>query len=305
MPRKKSTEPKVGALKKELRELRSTTCRPISKMKKEEVLSELGKYRTSKTEKVEEKVEAKVEEKPVAESKMKKAVEELRKVETETKGRNIKRKNEGRVAKAMEGLRKVEAETKERNVKRKIASEAEGLVSNAKKINEVLDLKKKNQIASFEILDDVSDKEFKLRKAVYNTFPEEVKKGIKEGFKKKGMDITTDNFIKSKGFCDLIDYRNKTRRAKEKSKLVLNEDEKKEDKMYAKLSSDTESVESASDVEEAPKSKPKKLSLKDVKEIKKTKKEAEPSATGKKPKFIKGSQEAKDYMASIRAKKGK
>ena len=37
MPRKKSFEPKIGEMKKELRALRLKECPPISKMKKAEV----------------------------------------------------------------------------------------------------------------------------------------------------------------------------------------------------------------------------------------------------------------------------
>ena len=71
MPRKKSLEPKIGAMKKELRMLRLKSCPPISKMKKAEVYNELNRLKGMKDLETRET-----------------AVEGLRKVESETKARN-------------------------------------------------------------------------------------------------------------------------------------------------------------------------------------------------------------------------
>lgn len=116
MPRKKSFEPKIGEMKKELRLLRLKECPPISKMKKAEVSTELMRLKGVKDETTRTT-----------------AVEGLRKVEAETKARNEERMMEGEkvvkgrknMAKALEGLRKVETETKERNTGRKKKAEAE------------------------------------------------------------------------------------------------------------------------------------------------------------------------------------
>ena len=106
MPRKKSHEPKIGEMKKELRMLRLKECPPISKMKKAEVHTELIRLKGIKDTETRET-----------------AVEGLRKVEVETKARNEVRKVEGEekvakgrknMAKALEGLRKVEEETKKK-----------------------------------------------------------------------------------------------------------------------------------------------------------------------------------------------
>lgn len=107
MPRKKSDEPKISVLKKELRTLRLKECPPISKMKKVQVLAELDKHRGIIKKEYDEKNEAT----------MTKATEQLRGIEADTMKRNTARKSS---AKAMEGLRRVEAETKERNTARKM-----------------------------------------------------------------------------------------------------------------------------------------------------------------------------------------
>lgn len=106
MPRKKSFEPKIGEMKKELRALRLKECPPISKMKKAEVSVELARLKGVKDTETRET-----------------AVEGLRKVEAETKARNEVRKEEGEklvkgrknmIAKAMEGLSKTAEETKKK-----------------------------------------------------------------------------------------------------------------------------------------------------------------------------------------------
>ena len=107
MPRKKSDEPKISVLKKELRTLRLKECPPISKMKKVQVIAELDKHRGIIKKEYDEKNEAT----------MTKATEQLRGIEADTMKRNTARKSS---AKAMEGLRRVEAETKERNTARKM-----------------------------------------------------------------------------------------------------------------------------------------------------------------------------------------
>jgi hypothetical protein len=107
MPRKKSDEPKISVLKKELRTLRLKECPPISKMKKVQVIAELDKHRGIIKKEYDDKNEAT----------MTKATEQLRGVEADTMKRNTARKSS---AKAMEGLRRVEAETKERNTARKM-----------------------------------------------------------------------------------------------------------------------------------------------------------------------------------------
>ena len=107
MPRKKSDEPKISVLKKELRNLRLKECPPISKMKKMQVMAELDRHRGIVKKEYEDKNEKTME----------KATEQLREVEAGTMKRNTARKSS---AKAMEGLRRVEAETKERNMGRKM-----------------------------------------------------------------------------------------------------------------------------------------------------------------------------------------
>lgn len=107
MPRKKSFEPKIGEMKRELRALRLKECPPISKMKKAEVSVELQRLKGVKDAETRET-----------------AVEGLRKVEAETKARNEVRKEEGEtvvkgrknmIAKAMEGLSKTAEETKKKS----------------------------------------------------------------------------------------------------------------------------------------------------------------------------------------------
>jgi hypothetical protein len=107
MPRKKSFEPKIGEMKKELRLLRLKECPPISKMKKAEVSVELMRLKGVKDEATRTT-----------------AVEGLRKVEEETKARNEVRKEEGEkvvkgrknmIAKAMEGLSKTTEEIKKKS----------------------------------------------------------------------------------------------------------------------------------------------------------------------------------------------
>ena len=107
MPRKKSFEPKIGEMKKELRALRLKECPPISKMKKAEVSVELARLKGIKDTETRET-----------------AVEGLRKVEAETKARNEVRKEEGEklvkgrknmIAKAMEGLSKTTEEIKKKS----------------------------------------------------------------------------------------------------------------------------------------------------------------------------------------------
>lgn len=107
MPRKKSFEPKIGEMKKELRALRLKECPPISKMKKAEVHTELQRLKGVKDEETRTT-----------------AVEGLRKVEAETKARNEERKVEGEkvvkgrknmIAKAMEGLSKTAEEIKKKS----------------------------------------------------------------------------------------------------------------------------------------------------------------------------------------------
>ncbi len=61
-----------------------------------------------------------IQESEKPETKRAKAVEGLRKVEAETKARNVARAETATRAKAIEGLRKVEAETKERNIARAV-----------------------------------------------------------------------------------------------------------------------------------------------------------------------------------------
>ena len=102
MPRVKVSGPKISQLKKELRELRSSECPPISKMKKAQVVEEIARLRV---------------EKPAPKTSLpEETISKLKMVEEETKKRNVARKSS---AKALEGLRKVEAETKGRNKERK------------------------------------------------------------------------------------------------------------------------------------------------------------------------------------------
>lgn len=69
---------KVGQLKKMLREVRAKECPPIAKMKKAQVIAEIGRVKED------------VEVKQVA--KREKAVKQLRVVEAETKARNVAKK---------------------------------------------------------------------------------------------------------------------------------------------------------------------------------------------------------------------
>lgn len=280
MPRKKSDAPNVRELKKQLRTLRADQCRPISKMKKEEVLSELSKLK--KPEKVEEVKEVeKVEEvKEVPDNKKEKALETLNKF-----GKQVKTKlREKKVAKAMEGLKKFG-----KIVKEKIESKKQ-MKKKAEEDEELSKLKK---------IENISDKEFKIRKEMYNTLNDKIKDGINKGLKK--LDMGLDDFLKSEKFNDMVELRNTGRRTNEKNGLALSSEEKKEQKLYNKLKSfdDNGSVASASDVEEAPKKKKAKAEPKAKVE---PKAKAEPKKKGK---FEKGSKEAKEYMASLRAKKGK
>lgn len=296
MPRKKSNEPKIGELKKELRSLRASTCRPISKMKKNEVLEELSKYRKGKPE---EKVEMKVEEveevKAPKESKKEEAMETLNKF-----GKAVKSKlREKKVAKAMEGLNKfgkiVKSKLEDKKKKNKLETEIEEVKKRAEDIKLKSEAKKKSENEAFYEKEDVSDKDAKIRKDIYKCFNDKAKENIEKGLKSLKPSISLDEFIQSKRFTELINNRNATRLADIKGEQPLTPEQKKEHKLYAKLSSDNESVASASDVEEE---KPKKKASK-------KKEEPAPAPAGKKPKFIKGSKEAKEYMASLRAKKGK
>ena len=295
MPRKKSFEPKIGALKKELRELRLKECPPITKMKKVEVKAELLRLRGEKF----------MEKTSLPEDTLSK----LKAVETETKGRNVARKEEaekvveavstlqkkvrGRksTSKAMEGLKKVDSVDKLEKERKELNENAEKMRSEDKK-------SKAKEMEKINKMEDISSKEYKARKAIYNQFNDKVKEGIVKGLKNMGKDITIDDFIKTEKFRDILELREKIRKTTLKSQLQLTAEDKKEMKLYEKLKNDDdESVASASDVEEKPKRSRKSKVVEAPK--------AEPPASEKKERFKKGSAEAKAHMASIRAKKGK
>ena len=69
---------KVGELKKMLRQVREKECPPISKMKKAQVIAEIGRVKED------------IEVKKVA--RREKAIKQLRVVEADTKARNVARK---------------------------------------------------------------------------------------------------------------------------------------------------------------------------------------------------------------------
>jgi len=319
MPRKKSNEPKIGALKKELRELRLKECPPITKMKKAEVKVELLRLRGDKF----------MEKTSLPEE----TIDKLKAVEAETKERNVARKEEaekvveavstlqkkvrGRksASKAMEGLKKVEPESK-------LEKERKELIENAEKMRMEGMKKNKEDIEKISKIIKLPAKVLKIRKAIYDVFPEKTKEGLLKGLKKHKSDMSIDDFIKSERFGDLLEQRNKMRRATIKGSLELTPDEVKEDKLFENLAKDNESVASASDVEEKPKGAkrrknyvPKRIepAPKPVKEKAKRGRKAkaveapkvEISTEEKKKRFAKGSAEAKAYMASLRAKKGK
>lgn len=75
---------KVGELKKMLRQVREKECPPISKMKKAQVIAEIGRVKED------------IEVKKVA--RREKAVKQLRVVEADTKARNVARKEAVAVA---------------------------------------------------------------------------------------------------------------------------------------------------------------------------------------------------------------
>lgn len=293
MPRKKSNEPKIGALKKELRELRLKECPPITKMKKEQVKNELVRLRGEKH----------MEKTSLPEE----TIDKLKAVEEETKERNEARatigeavhnyvkKVKGRksASKAMEGLKKVE------NV----------AVKNVAVKNE----------SGFNL-----EPSSKNMKAIYNVLPEQFKEGLVKGLIKKKIDMSIDKFIKTEEFYKMMSSRDGQRRKKEAEEEALTPAEVKEDKLFKKLSKDddNESVASASDVEDKPKGAkrrknyvPKRIepAPTPVKEKAKRGRKAkaveapkvEVSVEEKKKRFAKGSAEAKAYMASLRAKKGK
>jgi hypothetical protein len=293
MPRKKSSEPKIGALKKELRELRVKECPPITKMKKEQVKAELLRLRGVKH----------MERTSLPEETLSK----LKMVESETKGRNEARatigeavhnfvkKVKGRksASNAMEGLKKVDNES-ELEKKRKEITDTfkKGMLEHNKK--------KKEDEAKMTRIENLSEKALKLRKAIYDNFPEATKEGFSKSLKKMNVNLSMDDFLKTEGFGVLLKQRDDIRKASVISEQTLTPAEVKESKLYKKLEmeDDNESVASASDVEEKPKPEKEKA--------KKRKAVEEPKVEEKdKKRFAKGSAEAKAYMASLRAKKGK
>ena len=290
MPRKKSNEPKIGALKKELRELRLKECPPITKMKKDQVKAELLRLRGEKH----------MERTSLPEE----TISKLKEVEAETKGRNVARKEEAeKVVEAVTTLQK----------------KVRGRKSSAKAME---GLKKVEHVAVKSEHNFNLEPTSKSMKAIYNALPEQFKEGLAKGLIKKKMNMSVDEFIKTEEFYNMLKSRDGQRRKKEAEEEKLTPAEVKEDKLFKKLEKDDESVASASDVEDKPKGAkrrknyvPKRIepAPKPVKE--KAKRGRKPKAVEapkvevsveeKKKRFAKGSAEAKAYMASLRAKKGK
>lgn len=321
MPRKKSNEPKIGALKKELRELRLKECPPITKMKKEQVKNELVRLRGEKH----------MERTSLPEE----TISKLKAVEAETKGRNVARKEEaekvveavstlqkkvrGRksASKAMEGLKKVEPETKLEKERKEVSDTFQkGMLEHNKK--------KKEDEEKMTKIEKLSKKALKIRKDIYDVFPEASKEGLLKSLKKMNINMSIDDFLKTEGFGMILKQRDGIRKASVISEETLTPAQVKEDKLYKKLGKDDddESVASASDVEEKPKGAkrrknyiPKRIEPAPAPVKEKAKRGRKPKAVEapkvevsveeKKKRFAKGSAEAKAYMASLRAKKGK